>query len=161
MKRLLLLAAVASFAGACNEPVLRDRAESLGPDPGHYEEGPLHRAGHPCTWCHAQGGSASPYFDLAGTVYAYRDSNEPLAGVTVRLFDNAGRQATLGSNQAGNFFFGEDDLKLDFPLWVQLEYQGEVTAMQTPIFRERSCAACHLDPAGTSSAGRIYLWESK
>lgn len=152
-----LLAAIAG----CDDPVLEQRRESLGPDTGNYEEGPYHRAGTPCTWCHAPGGSAEPNFDLAGTVYAHKNTTEALEGVVVRLFDSAGRQTTLTSNLAGNFFFDEDDLSLEFPLWVQLEYQGEVTAMQTPIRRERSCGACHRDPAGPGTVGHIYLWEQE
>ncbi len=73
--------------------------------------------------------------------------------------DRHGKSQTLVSNQVGNFFLEEGALELEFPLWVKLEYQGEVTAMQTPIFRERSCAACHMDPANSKRAGRVYLWE--
>jgi hypothetical protein len=158
---LALLGALSMLALACEDPVLREHEQSLGPDTGGYPEGPYHRAGTPCTWCHAEGGSASPHFDLAGTVYSRAGSQQALAGVNVHVFDESGRQATLQSNEAGNFFLGNGDLELDFPLWVKLEYQGEVTAMQTPIRRERSCAACHLDPAGASSAGHVYLWEKE
>lgn len=145
--------------GACEDPVLEQKADSLGPDPGPYEEGPLHRAGFPCNWCHDEHGGREPHFDLAGTVYERRDSAQGLGGVQVHLFDQSGHQQTLISNQAGNFFFVKGDLALDFPLWVKLEYQGEVTAMQTPILRERSCAACHLEPASSSTVGRIFLRE--
>jgi hypothetical protein len=157
VKRLLVLVALSFWASACNDPVQVDRAESLGPDLGSYEEGPYHRAGQPCTWCHAKGSTASPHFDLAGTVYAHAESGETLSGVRIHLFDKAGRRVTLQSNLAGNFFIAEGDLPLEFPLWVKLEYQGKVTAMQTPIFREPSCAACHLEPASPTSAGRVYL----
>jgi hypothetical protein len=149
------------LASACDDPVLKARAESLGPDEGPYEEGPKHRAGDPCTWCHTEGGSAEPAFDLAGTIYARKDSAEPLPGVQVRLFDASGRQLTLESNQAGNFFVEDGELSLEFPLWVKLEQAGEVTAMQTPIFRERSCAACHLEPRSPKSAGRVYFVEDE
>jgi hypothetical protein len=151
---------VAVAATGCEDPVLREREKSLGPDTGAYPEGPYHRAGDPCTWCHTEGGSADP-LDLAGTVYARKRSKEPLEGVVVRLFDRAGRQATLRSNLAGNFFFEQEELPLSFPLWVQLEYEGEVTAMQTPIRRERSCAACHRDPASPSSVGHVFLSEQE
>jgi hypothetical protein len=92
-------------------------------------------------------------------VYARPGSNEALGGVQVHLFDQTGKQQTLVSNEVGTFFFVEGDLTLDFPLWVKLEYQGEVIAMKTPIFREASCAACHLDPASPSTVGHVYLWE--
>jgi len=159
VNRFLVLALLALSCTACRDPVLEERANSLGPDPGPYEEGPLHRAGFPCTWCHAAGGRTGPHFDLAGTVYARPSSNEALQGVQVHLFDSTGKQQTLVSNEVGNFFFVEGDLTLDFPLWVKLEYQGEVTAMQTPIYRETSCATCHRDPTSPSTVGRVYLWE--
>lgn len=159
MKRLLSICALAGVLTACEDPVLTERARSLGPDPGPYEEGPNHRAGFPCTWCHQKGSLSRPYFDLGGTVYARASSDEPLPGARVVLFDRHGKNQTLVSNQVGNFFLEEGALELEFPLWVKLEYQGEVTAMQTPIFRERSCAACHMDPANSKRAGRVYLWE--
>jgi hypothetical protein len=159
--RIAALAAFAMLLFACEDPVLEARAKSLGPDKGPYEEGPYHRAGDPCTWCHTEGGSADSSFDLAGTVYARRDSTEPLPAVQVRLFDANGGQLTLESNQAGNFFVPDGELSLEFPMWVKLEYQGEVTAMQTPIRRERSCAACHMDPRSPTSAGRVYFVEDE
>jgi hypothetical protein len=161
MTRSLVVTALAWLAVGCKDPMLTERAESLGPDRGTYEIGPNHRAGFPCTWCHAKGSIAEPRFDLGGTVYSRADSDEALQGVRVRLFDRHGKEQTLESNQAGNFYFAEDELALEFPLWVKLEYGDEVTAMQTPIFRERSCAGCHLDPASPTSAGRVYLYEGK
>lgn len=161
MNRLLTLAALCLCLSACEDPVLKARAESLGPDLGPYEEGPFHRAGAPCTWCHTKGGDGESKFDLAGTVYDRAGSDRALSGVQVRLFDKHGKTQTLYSNEAGNFFLSEGDLQLDFPLWVKLEFQGETTAMQTPIFRERSCAACHMDPASPERAGRVFLWEDQ
>lgn len=158
MKRLGLVVVLSVLSLGCEDPVLEKRAESLGPDEGPYEEGPLHRAGDPCTWCHTSG-RVDPHFDLAGTVYERRDTKLPLGGVRVHLYEQSGKQQTLVSNAAGNFFFSEGDLELEFPIWVKLEYQGEVTMMQTPIFRERSCSACHLGPASPESPGHVYLWE--
>ncbi len=154
----IALAFVATIG--CDDPVLKQREQSLGADPGKYPEGPLHRAGQPCTWCHNDDGSADP-LDLAGTVYARRSSSEPLEGVTVRVFDAQGRTATRQTNAAGNFYFDQGELSLDFPLFVEVEYQGEVTAMQTPIRRQRSCAACHRDPTSPDRVGHIYLWETE
>jgi len=155
----LLMFGVLLLATACEDPVLRAKAESLGPDQGPYEEGPLHRAGDPCNWCHAKGGVAHPYFDIAGTIYTRKSSPEALPGALIHLFDRKGKQVTLQSNGTGNFFMGEGELSLDFPLWVAVERDGKTTKMIAPIFRERSCSACHLDPASSTSAGRVYLWE--
>ncbi len=159
MNRFFAIALVAALTSACEDPVLRQKAESLGPDPGRYEDGPNHRAGFPCTWCHTDGGTASPILDLGGTVYANPSTTEPLKDVLVHLFDRKGRTLTLPSNRAGNFFLAEGALPLEFPIWVKLEYGDQVTAMQSPIFRERSCAGCHMDPANPASAGHVYLWE--
>ncbi|MCA9592916.1 MAG: hypothetical protein KC776_06380 [Myxococcales bacterium] len=159
MKRLLVPLALLLVFG-CEDPVARDRGASLGPDRGGYEAGPLHRAGDPCTWCHTKGGTAHPHFDLAGTVYPNKDSSFGLEGVTVRLFDSAGRQQTVGSNFTGNFFLDEGALALSFPLWVKVEYQGQVAVMKTPIFRERSCSACHRRTQSSSSVGPVTLEES-
>jgi hypothetical protein len=158
VRRLAGLVLFVLGAVACDDPALREKAESLGRDPGPYKNGPLHRAGQPCTWCHAEGGIARGHkLDLAGTVYVTKGQPEPLVGATIRVFDRKGRQATLYSNAAGNFFFAEGELTLPFPLWVEVESGGTTKPMKTPIFRERSCSACHLDPAGPSSAGPVYL----
>lgn len=147
------------FAAGCEDPTLQARAESLGPDPGPYEAGPLHRAGHPCTWCHAPGGKTGPYFDIAGTVYLHKGSAEAVAGARIHLFDQSGREQVLESNWVGNFFLNEGELTVSYPLWVKVEHQGKTIAMQTPILREKSCSACHLDPASPSSAGHVYVLE--
>lgn len=161
MTRWLLFVSLALCASACRDPALDAKAEALGPDYGPYEEGPLHRAGFPCTYCHAKGGKTGPHFDLAGTVYEKKDSPDGLPGVTVRLFDAKGRQQTVGTNEVGTFFLEEDELELEFPLWVRLEYGDEKRCMKTPIHRERSCAACHFDPAGPSRTFRVYLRDDK
>jgi hypothetical protein len=158
VNRILLLG-VLMLATACEDPVLSAKADSLGRDQGPYEAGPLHRAGDPCGWCHAKGGKAHPYFDVAGTIYAHQSSSEALPGALIHLFDRHGKQVTLQSNQTGNFFAGEGELGLEFPLWVAVERDGKTTKMITPIFRERSCSACHLEPQSPSSAGRVFLWE--
>ncbi|MCK6532804.1 MAG: carboxypeptidase-like regulatory domain-containing protein [Polyangiaceae bacterium] len=157
MRRLLVLLAAALVASGCRDPVLEAKADALGPDPGPYEEGPLHRAGFPCNHCHARGGRASPHFDLAGTVYADKDAAEGLEGVTVRLFDSTGRQQSVTTNAVGTFALGEGALELDFPLWVRLELGDEVRSMQSPIFRERSCAACHRNPASPNRHWQVHL----
>lgn len=157
MKRLLLLSALAWLPLGCDDPALQAKADALGPDPGPYEEGPLHRAGFPCTYCHAKGGKTGPHFDLAGTIYSEHDSTEGRAGVTVRLFDRNGRQQTAKTNEVGTFFFEEGELELEFPLWVRVEDGERTRQMETPIHRERSCAACHRNPAGPSRRWQVYL----
>lgn len=156
----LTVAAALTLASACKDPVLEARVEALGPDTGPYPAGPNHRAGAPCTLCHMEGSAASSPFDLGGTVYARVSPKQGLGGVKVRLFDNEGDELGVVTNEVGNFFLRKGELgPIDFPIWVELEYQGEVTAMQAPIFRERSCASCHTDPAGPTSPGHVYFRE--
>lgn len=157
MKRLSMSALLFALSSACRDPTLDAKIEALGPDPGPYEEGEKHRAGFPCTWCHSRAGGTDPYFDLAGTVYEDKDAPVGLPGVTVRLFDGKGRQKAIETNEVGTFFVEEGALKLEFPLWVRLEHGNETRLMTTPIFRERSCAACHRDPTGPSRRWRIHL----
>lgn len=153
---LALLTAL--LASGCEDPTSAARIESLGPEPGDYPVGPSHRPGQPCTWCHSEGGNAEP-FDLAGTIFLRPGSRAPATSVRVRLFGPDGKQRSALTNDAGNFFFRRGELGLSHPLWVKLEGQGQLRAMQTPLRRERSCAGCHRDPAGPSSAGHIYLLE--
>ena len=157
MKRLLVILGLALAVGGCRDPVLEAKADALEPEPGPYDNGPLHRAGFPCTYCHAKGGRASPEFDLAGTIYADQNATEGLAGVTVRLFETSGRQQTATTNEVGTFLLEPGALELDFPLWVRIEFGDEVRSMQTPIFRERSCAACHRSPTGPDRRWPVFL----
>ncbi|MBK8994433.1 MAG: hypothetical protein IPM35_01585 [Myxococcales bacterium] len=161
MGRVRVIVAL-SLLSACKDPTRVERAEALGPDTGPYEEGPNHRAGFPCTWCHSAGSTAESHFDIAGTVFARASTRQALPDVRVRLFDQDGDEVSVRTNVAGNFFLREGELApVDFPIWIQLEYQGEVTAMQTPIFRERSCAGCHRTPPSPQSPGHIYVWEAE
>ncbi len=82
------------------------------------------------------------------------DASGTLAGAAGR---QAHRRLHVGTNEVGTFFLEEGALELEFPLWVRLEYGDERRCMKTPIRRERSCAACHFDPAGPSRTFRVYL----
>lgn len=156
VKRGLAWCVVALMCG-CSDPVAQARIDSLGADPGPYEPGPNHRAGQPCTWCHGDGPEEA--FDLAGTVFLSPANLEPVRGALVRVFDAKGHQRSRYTTESGNFFFEEGALGLDFPLWVKVESGDEVRLMHTPVFRERSCAACHRDPTSAASPGHVYLRE--
>ena len=151
----LVLVAVAA---GCTDPVAEQRVDSLGPEPGTYPQGPNHRPGQPCTWCHGEGGGEEP-FDLAGTVFLRTGSKQPAPAVRVRIFDRQGREHSKLTSESGNFFFAEGELELDYPLWVKIEGGGQVRSMRTPIYRESSCAGCHGESASPSSAGVVYLEE--
>lgn len=158
MKRVLSV--VAFLLLACEDPVHADKVDALGPEPGPYEKGPLHRAGQPCTVCHGGKGPGGPTFDIAGTVFLSPSVTQGVWGAKVVLYDKHGNQDAYVTNEVGTFFAEEGHLTLDFPLWVAIEANGKRVRMQTPIFRETACAACHADPAGPSSVGHVYLEET-
>ncbi len=127
------------------------------PAPG-VKPGPLHRPGQPCLVCHSGKGPAALEFSLAGTVYKYLESGEPMANAVVQFVDKAGQRTFTGTNCAGNFFVQRADFDPVFPVWTRVVFGGFPDAdMSTPIFREGSCAHCHSDPPGEASAGRIYI----
>jgi hypothetical protein len=155
--RVASVVLAAALLPGCFDPVHDERVDALGPEAPGVERGPWHRPGQPCTVCHGGKGPGSPTFDLAGTAFERPGDRVPLVGGTIRLVDGAGRSLAVDTNEAGNFWVSESELTLSFPLWVSVEYGATVIEMRTPIFRARSCADCHADPPGPSSAGHVYL----
>jgi hypothetical protein len=155
-RALLTLALLGLLLGACGDPV-RDRAiDELGPEVPGVPEGPLHRAGQPCVLCHSDAGGEEP-FSLAGTVYIDAASATPIDGVEVHIVDSSGRKFSTITNCAGNFMARPSDYSPNFPCWVSLRSGNVFREMDSPIYREGSCAACHREPRGPSSAGRVFL----
>lgn len=154
MKRWLFLLV---WLMGCEDPVHDDKVSALGPEPGPYETGPLHRAGEPCTVCHGGEGPADPEFDLAGTVFLNQGDLMGLPGARVVVYDQVGNSEAYYTNDVGTFVAPADELGLSFPLWVAIEANGKRVRMETPIFRARSCAECHMDPRDQSSMGHVYL----
>lgn len=138
------------------DPVATAMRAKLGPENPAVPVGPLHRPGQPCSLCHTDG-VESPIFTVSGTVYRDDRSAMPLADVAVLLVDSGGTKFTARTNCAGNFWVTPAELVPRWPLWVTLELGENKIDMESPIRREASCAACHLDPAGPTSAGRIFL----
>jgi hypothetical protein len=148
----ILIAALAS----CADPA-RDRAiESLGPEAPGVREGPLHRPGQPCVLCHDDAGNAPP-FSVAGTVYIDANSLQPIEGVTVTLIDALGNRFSSTTNCAGNFFVRPGEYSLEGPIWVNMQRGDVFREMDTPVYRDGSCAGCHGDPAGPASPGHVFL----
>ena len=140
---------------ACRDPVREMAMAALGGEASGVPPGPLHRPGQPCLVCH-DGGEAS-VFSVAGTVYARADGAVPLNKVTVELVDSDGHAAKPSTNCAGNFFLRPDELLPHYPLWVTLAVGTQKIDMESPIYREGSCAPCHTDPKGRASAGHVYF----
>ena len=144
--------------GGCSDPVHDDGVEALGPEAPGVPEGPLHRPGQPCVApCHDGAGPADNVFSVGGTVYQTNDGLEPLPDALLHFIDSTRREFWVASNCAGNFFIDERDFAPNYPLWVTIEFGGLEVPMTTPIFREGGCAVCHFDPAGTNTAGHVYL----
>lgn len=154
-----LVATLASLgsAGGCEDPVRDAEAAALGPEQPGIPRGPLHRSGQPCLVCHADGGRASPSFAMAGTVFADADTAVPINQATVVLQDSAGHTQIVATNCAGNFMLQPDELTLQYPIWATVQGAGQTIDMESPIYREGSCASCHSDPRGPASAGHVFL----
>lgn len=154
--RLLSSALLIAALWSCADPA-RDRAiEALGPEAPGVKEGPLHRPGQPCLLCHDDAGNAPP-FSVAGTVYIEADSLRPIEDVTVSLIDALGGTFSATTNCAGNFFVRPREYSLEGPIWINMQREQVFREMDTPVYRDGSCAGCHGDPIGPASAGHVFL----
>ena len=170
MRAAAPLAALALLAG-CWPSVEEEAARDLGPEVG--EEGPTHRPGQPCLACHGERYSpGEAVFVLAGTVYERATDPRGLYGAEVRMTDAEDRTFTVLTNQAGNFMVaaGDDDegegegylrvpFRPTFPIRVDVRRGATEKVMRNVIGREGSCAACHTDPPGATSAGKVFVVE--
>jgi hypothetical protein len=155
VRQSLLPLLLASWVTACGDPVRTQAIAALGPEAENVSRGPLHRPGQPCLVCHDSGEASM--FTVAGTVYARAATPAPLNGVTVQLIDSLGHQFNATSNCAGNFFVRPSEFVVSYPLWVTMAVGTESIDMESPVYRDGSCASCHTDPKGPASAGHVYL----
>lgn len=132
---------------------------------GREDPNALRNQGEDCLSCHKAGGKAPrSLFTVSGTVFRSA-SGEPredgAAGVAVLLADAAGRQVTLTSNAAGNFWSKED---LRFPVRVTLTLPPDKVApgggaqRQGPAdaCRHGNCNQCHsYEKPGVGAKGRL------
>jgi len=150
-------------------------ADELGPDTGRFDDGPLHRAGFPCTRCHGDAWwQDEPSFELAGTVYRNRGDREGIEDAQVIIKDATGQVLNARTNRAGNFFFVRGGSKptqrgqgrfeipdaLSFPLQVSVLAGGLLQNMRSPIWRERSCSTCHRGEPDEDNNGAIFTLET-
>ena len=134
-----------------------DRAvEALGAEAPGVPTGPSHRPGQPCGLCHSEAGKAAP-FALAGTIYVDAHSLTPIDDVIVTLVNSFGQRFSTTTNCAGNFIVRPGEYSLYAPTWVSLQREEVLREMETPIYRDGSCAGCHDDPLGPASAGHVFL----
>jgi hypothetical protein len=154
---LVAFALLIAAAVACEDPVREGAKAALGPETPGVPPGPLHRPGQPCLVCHDLEGKGASPFAMAGTVYADEDTKVPVNEATVVLQDAAGHTQTTSTNCAGNFILRAGQLTLQYPIWVTVQGAGETIDMESPIYRDGSCASCHGDPRGPTSAGHVFL----
>jgi mono/diheme cytochrome c family protein len=156
---MMLAATWAALLGmGCGDPVRDDATAALGPENPGVQEGPLHRPGQPCVLCHSDEGGAPP-FTLGGTIYIVGDSPRPADGIDVLIVDRDNVTFRAVSNCAGNFFVRTEEFTPDYPIWLTLRGGNVTRDMDSPVYREGSCAACHRDRVGPDSSGRVYLIE--
>ncbi len=108
--------------------------------------------GEDCLSCHATG---DHIWSVAGTVFD--DPNgPPSAGVEsaqVLVTDAKGKQLTLNTTAAGNFYTAE---KLVFPVQVEVQKGDYRFAMDdTPAVG--SCNTCHNSPPLNGAIGRLFV----
>ena len=97
-------------------------------------------------------------FSVAGTVFAVQGQKAPAAGVDVHIEDSAGTHANVTTNAAGNFYITPSQWSPTFPTGVISITQGQIIqVMLSHVGRDGSCAACHVDPASTTSPGPLWL----
>jgi hypothetical protein len=158
LTRLFLVPiALAGLGGTC-DPVHEDAIAALGDEAPGVRKGPLHRAGQPCLLCHDGAIGDPAKFSVAGTVYVNQNSLLPAENATVTLtsFDGSPPYTTT-TNAAGNFYVEPSQYTAAYPMKVSVTYRNVLVKMNSDVGREGSCAACHTDPAGPTSAGHIYV----
>ena len=160
MRRLLpvlasLLVAVATLA-AC-DPVHQDATAALGGEAAGVRKGPLHRPGQPCIVCHDGAIGNPPQFSVAGTILQTDVGPSPAENAAVSLTDSAGKSFTATTKGAGNFYVTPTEFTPTYPMKVAVTYAGVTVKMTSVVGRDGSCANCHADPAGPTSAGHVYI----
>lgn len=148
------LLAIALSLADC-DPVHTDAVDALGPEVAGVREGPLHRSGQPCLRCHD--GTIGLEFTVAGTIYQNESGLVAAQGARVSLTDSAGKSYEAVANSVGNFYVVPQELTPTYPMKVSVTYGSVVVTMSSVIGRDGSCAGCHFDPVGPTTAGHIFI----
>lgn len=154
---LAVAASAAAFALSC-DPVHDNAVDALGGEAPGVPKGPTHRPGQPCVTCH-DGSLGSPeHFTVAGTIFLNQEDKTPASGATVNLLSADGTPFSASTNSVGNFFVTPQQFTPVYPMKVTVDYNGRPPAKMTShVGRDGSCADCHTDPAGPTSAGHIFV----
>jgi hypothetical protein len=78
-------------------------------------------------------------------------------GATVSFTSVDGKTFDTTTNEAGNFYAQPSQFQPGYPMKVAVTF-GQVTVkMTSEIGRNGSCAKCHTDPFGATSAGHVFI----
>jgi hypothetical protein len=164
LKHALFAVSALALLG-CGNPSIDPKITALGGEVPGVEPSEYHRPGQPCLLCHGPYYGKSPYFAIAGTVFAKQEAQMknlvPVDGAIVHVTDSFGETRDLTANCIGNFMINADDWQPAFPLQVSIDcpVPGEkglkARSMNTRIGRDGSCAGCHFGPASATSPGWV------
>lgn len=149
--------ATCAFLLVACDPVQTNEIDALGGEAPGVPHGPLHRPGQPCTLCHDGAlGNPTP-FSVAGTIYVNETDKTAAVDAVVALTDSEGHSYKATTNAAGNFYATPNQFTPVYPMKVAVTYDGITVEIASRIGRAASCATCHTDPAGPTSAGHVFV----
>jgi hypothetical protein len=127
---------------------------------GACQTGPLMTPGEDCNGCHRKGGNARA-FTVSGTVFSHADVYAPsnavdstgVAGVEVRVTDADGKQLSLQTNAAGNFYTAEP---VRLPLITEIQRGAAIRHMSSSV-TSGGCSSCHTEPPSGGAPGRVFI----
>jgi hypothetical protein len=155
---LVMLGAAGGLGSLSCDPVHDNAVDALGPEAPGVPKGPKHRAGQPCITCHDGSLGSPPHFSVAGTIYLNQEDLTPAKAATVTLIDANNNTAVASTNGVGNFYLSPQQFTPVYPMKVTVDIPGRAQAKMTShVGRDGSCADCHTDPAGPTSAGHIFI----
>lgn len=120
------------------------------------KDSPIMDPGEECLSCHEAGAQAdSRRWTIAGTVFSDPKalSSDGVQGAQVLVTDNVGRELTLTTNGAGNFYTAEP---IVFPVQVSVQKGSTRIAMDGHPARG-TCNSCHNQPPSDEAIGRIFI----
>src|SRR5579863_1750992 len=165
MRHLLSSVGIVALAACGFNPATGDGGNSPLDVIAGWSGSPAMNPGIDCISCHSPTGVASyrPW-TIAGTVYNSPDADAGAGAPNVQILvtDANGRQLTLVSNAAGNFYTAETLL---FPL-QSVMVQNQTHRMQMDLNNnfipstsiQGDCNSCHTKPFPAFSApGRLFV----
>ena len=141
---------------AC-DPVHDQQQAALGEEAPGVRTGPTHRPGQPCTVCHDGKLGSPPEFSVAGTVYRTATDSTPAVNATVTLTSADGTVYRATTNAAGNFYVEPSRFAPSYPMKTEVALGGVTVTMTSLIGRAGACAGCHVEPAGPTSPGHVFI----